>query len=144
MGHTAAFGAGPGGAIAVFSEYSDRPSVSYRASRRRRIAGESPGTAMICSLLTQLLPGPAAPHAGRLFRDDVRARAGAFVPDLDQDPALRTGPRQREATGQLAAVQDKREVARLVSDDIGGPLVPDDHRAGPAPLALVYALELPG
>src|SRR5215468_8154392 len=33
-------------------------------------------------------------------------------------------------------------MARLIPEDLGGPLIPDDHRAATAPLALVHALEL--
>ena len=73
--------------------------------------------------IAQLLPGPAAPDAGRLFGDDVRARAGAVVPDLDQNPAPRPGARQREATRQLAAVQNEGQVTRFVADKVGGPLI---------------------
>jgi len=91
-----------------------------------------------------LRPSLAAAHAGRLFRDDIRARTGSLVPDLDQDPALRAGTRQREATRQFAAVQDEGDVTGLVADDLGGSLIPDDHRAGPAALTLVDALELAG
>lgn len=98
------------------------PIVNYRASRYRRITGAGllPGE-LICSPFMHLFPRLAAPDAGRLFRDDVRARAGVLVSDLDQDPPLLAGPRQREAARQLAAVQDERHVARFVADDVGGP-----------------------
>src|ERR1700722_6859346 len=93
--------------------------------------------------LRQLRPCPAAADAGRLFRDDVRTRTSGLVPDLDQDPTLGTGPGQREAAGQLAAVQDEGHVSRLVADHVGGSLVPDDYRAGPAPLPVVDTLKVP-
>ena len=31
---------------------------------------------------------------------------------------------------------------RVLASDLGGSLIPDDHRAGAAPLAFVHALEL--
>jgi hypothetical protein len=65
-----------------------------------------------------------------------------FVAGLHQDPPARTGPGQGEAAGQLAAVQRERQMTRLVAGDVGGALVPDDHRAAASPLALVHALEL--
>jgi hypothetical protein len=92
----------------------------------------------------KLLPGPAAADARGKLRHDVRARPRLLVAGLHQDPPARAGAGQGEAAGQLAAAQRERQVSRLVAGDVGGALVPDDHRAAASPLALVHALELTG
>src|SRR6266567_1299421 len=93
-------------------------------------------------LAPQFLPGTPASHTGRPFRHDVRSGTRGLVADLDQDPAPLAGPGQREAAGQFAAVQDEGDMPGLVPGHLGGPLVPDDHRATSARLALMHALEL--
>jgi hypothetical protein len=50
-------------------------------------------------LAPQFLPGVAAPHTGRLFRNDVGPGTRRVVADLDQDPAPLAGPGQRETSG---------------------------------------------
>ena len=62
-----------------------------------RAACTSPGPGSL--LAEQFLPGPAAPHAGRPFRHDVRPGTRGLVANLDQDPAPLAGPGQREAPG---------------------------------------------
>src|SRR5690242_18012704 len=94
--------------------------------------------------MPQFLPGAAAAHAGGLLRHDVRPGTRFLIADLDQDPAPLAGPGQREASGQLATVQHKGEVPGCVPDYLGGPLVPDDHRATAAHLTLMHTLELTG
>ena len=59
----------------------------------------SPGLPQGFLTARQFLPGTAAPHAGRLFRHDVRPGTRSLVADLDQDPAPLAGPGQREASG---------------------------------------------
>ena len=59
----------------------------------------SPGLPQGLLTARQFLPGTAAPHAGRLFRHDVRPGTRGLVADLDQDPAPLAGPGQREASG---------------------------------------------
>jgi hypothetical protein len=93
---------------------------------------------------SDLLPGPAAAHASRTFRDDVGARPRGAVCGLDQDPAALAGAGQGEASGQLAAVQGDRQVARVIAGDLSGSLIPDDHGAAAPPLSFVHALELSG
>jgi hypothetical protein len=103
-------------------------------------SGQSEGLA--AGQASYLLPRLPASHACWLFSDDVRARARILVADLDQDPALLPGPRQPKAARKLSAVQDKRHMARLVTHDLGGPLIPNDHRAGSAFLAAVNTFEI--
>jgi hypothetical protein len=52
-----------------------------------------------------LLPGPAGADAGRLLGNDVGARLGVVVADLDEDPAPLTCAGQRETAGELGAPQ---------------------------------------
>jgi hypothetical protein len=89
-----------------------------------------------------LLPGPAAADAGRALGHDVRACPCVIIADLDEDPATLTSPGKREAALQLAAMQDEGHMTRLVPHDLGGALVPDDHRPAAAPVILVNALEV--
>jgi hypothetical protein len=88
-------------------------------------------------------PGHAASHAYRLLSDDIRTRARLLVSDLDEDPALCGGSCQREATGKLVAMQDKRQVPRFVAHDLRGSLIPDNHSAGATYLATMNTLEFP-
>ena len=104
-----------------------RPAGSLRGPRHRgfrRPAGRATSG--------QFLPGTAAPHAGRAFRHDVRSGPRGLVADLDQNPAALPRPGQRVAPRQLTAAQDERDVPRLVPEDLGGSLVPDDHRSAAA------------
>jgi hypothetical protein len=61
-------------------------------------AGLSSGMAGL-RFAPQFLPGAAAPHTGRLFRDDVGPGSRGLIADLDQDPAPLAGPGQRETPG---------------------------------------------
>ena len=54
------------------------------------------------------------------------------ITGLDQDPAVLAGTGQRESSGELAAVQDDGQVVGLITDDLSGALIPDDHRPGTA------------
>src|ERR1035438_478302 len=90
----------------------------------------------------ELLPGPAAARARRALRDDVRAGPGVFVADFDEDPAMLAGTGQGEAAGELAARQDEGHMVWLRAHDLRRALIPDDHRAAAARLALVHALEV--
>jgi hypothetical protein len=56
------------------------------------------------------------------------------ITGLDQDPAVLASTGQRESPGELAAVQNDGQMVRLIADDLGGALIPDDHRAGTARL----------
>src|SRR5580704_16379456 len=118
------------------------PASCLRHSTAPPTAASDCGHADDSLPVQQFLPSQAAADAGRLFGHDVRPRARGFVADLDEDPALLAGPGQRESPGELAAVQDERDVPRLVPYDLGSPLVPDDHRAAAALLGLANALEL--
>src|ERR1700759_5733506 len=122
------------------------PYRDANRSLRRLGRPHSPGSSGLpgLRLMPEFLPDAAAPHASRPLRHDVRPGTRRLIADLDQDPAPLAGPGQREAPGQLAAVQHEGDVPGLVPDHLGGPLVPDDHRAAPARLTLMYALELTG
>src|SRR5258708_22434343 len=89
-----------------------------------------------------LSPGPAAADAIRPLLRYIRPRRGVLVADLDQDPPPVAGPGQAEPARQLRAVQAHRQMPRLVPDDLGRALVPDDDRAGAAALPWVHALEV--
>src|SRR5690349_20986238 len=112
-----------------------RPTRSGHQEARRLAAALPAG---------QLLPGTAAPHAGRAFCHDVRPRTGRLVTGLDQDPAPLSGTGQREASRELAAMKDERDVPRFIPEDLGGSLVPDNHGSAAARLPLADSLELAG
>ena len=65
-------------------------------------------------------------------------------PALDGDPAAVADPRKAEPSIELVPVQNEREVVGLVAEYLGGPLVPDDHRAAAALRLRVAPLELAG
>src|SRR5579859_4075466 len=88
----------------------------------------------------QLLPGPAAPHALRPLSHNVRTWARILVAGLDQDPTRLPGLRECEAARKLPAMQDERQMPRLVAHRLGGPLIPQDNRAGAAFLPVVDTL----
>src|ERR1019366_2240486 len=81
----------------------------------------------------QILPGLAAAHARRAFRDDVRALPGVFVADLDQDPAMLAGPGQGEAAREFAARHDEGHMLWLRAHDLRRALIPDDHSGATGP-----------
>jgi hypothetical protein len=56
------------------------------------------------------------------------------ITGLDQDPAVLAGTGQRESPGELAAVQNDGQMVGLITDDLSGALIPDDHRAATARL----------
>ena len=90
-----------------------------------------------------LLPGSSRADALRALGDDVRPGPGVLVASLDEDPA----DSRRSGSGRSArGACDRR--ARTTGGrgrrcaQLGGALVPDDHRARPARASLVHALEL--
>src|ERR1019366_3062018 len=131
-------------------EASSRSGLSTQT--RRRCSASWPvirAGGPACSVLVraparscQVLPGPAAAHARRALRHDVRAGPGVFVADLDQDPAMLAGPGQGEAARELAARHDEGHMLWLRAYDLRRALIPDDHSAAAARLALVNALEV--
>ena len=79
-----------------------------------------PGPYLTGGLLVvpHFLPGPAAPDAGGPFGHRVRTGPRVVVAGLDQDPAPLASAGQREAPGQLAAVQNERDMSRLLPQDM--------------------------
>jgi hypothetical protein len=66
----------------------------------------------------ELLPRPPAAHALGPVADDVRAAQRGLVDHLHEDPLLAAGARQREAAGELVAVELDDEVAGLLADEL--------------------------
>ena len=91
-------------------------------------------------LVRQVFPRPAAAHAPWLLSHDVRTGPRVVITRLDQTPAALAGAGQGESPSELAAAQKYGQMARLITDDLGDALIPDDHRVraarlpGPAPL----------
>src|ERR1700727_317395 len=81
--------------------------------------------------ISELFPRPAAAHAPWLLGHDVGTGSRVVITGLDQDPAPLAGAGQRESASELAAAQKDRQMAGLVTNDLRGALVPDDHRARP-------------
>src|SRR5215472_8981110 len=93
-------------------------------------------------LVRQVFPRLAAAYAPWLLGHDVRTGSRVAIAGLDQNPATLAGAGQGESSGELAAVQKDGQMARLITDNLGVALIPDDHRAraaclpGPDPLII--------
>jgi hypothetical protein len=79
--------------------------------------------------VSQLFPRPAAAHVPWLLSHDVGTGSRVVITGLDQNPAALAGAGQGESASELAAAQKDRQMARLITNDLSGALVPYDHRA---------------
>jgi hypothetical protein len=80
-------------------------------------------------LARQFFPRPAAAHTPWLLGHDVRTGSRVAITGFDQNPAALAGTGQSESPSELAAAQNDGQMVRLITDELSGALIPDNHRA---------------